>query len=1070
MAAPLEKRTELLQEQCGDDATLRAIVESTLLDLEAQGVGPRNQDTVLTPTPQTIKQAHLPKSIGQFSVRRLIGTGGMGAVYEAMQDNPRRKVAVKVMKRGITSASALRRFHLEAQLLGRLHHIGIAQIYEAGTWDDGTGGVPFFAMEYIAGAKEINQYANDKGLDTEQKLELFAQICDAVHHGHQKGIIHRDLKPGNVLVDRNGKVKVIDFGVARSTDSDLAVTTQQTDVGALIGTLQYMSPEQCEADPDIIDTRSDVYSLGVMLYELLCGRTPYDLDSIPIYDAVKVVREQPPTKLSVVSPMLRGDLETIVSKALAKDPDYRYQSAVELKLDLERYGRGDPISARPLSLTYQVSLLMRRNKPAVVAIGVIAAVLVVATALSIVLAVRASSAETRALQAQAQTEAQLEKARVGQAFQRDILAMSSPRNAQGRTLSTQQILIEAAAGIDERFDGLPELAAETRLMVGELMFELQLFDEADRAIQGGMSAIEARHGEDDVRVIAALALQAQLRTEQGRPKEAEALSFEALERAERSLEGESPVLIDALAARVMALSFQTRFDEAQPIAQRWMDLAQQVHGAAHEQTLHAKYWLGTMLAQQSGLEADPDKREAMRAEARRLLEEAVQRASAQLGPMHPVSVRAAGMLALLDLVELMADGEMAVGIARLEQATADASMVLGPEHTFVLEVLHSHGRVMMFAGKTMDDQSVVELSWPLLERALAGYVKTLGADDPRAQAVQVDLGQSRSSGLGDLTIAQLQASYDRLLEVYGEEHFDVLRARALLAIALLRDGQVRAGEPLMRRSFEALVLLVGPAHGEMVGMKFILAEALIDDDQVDAGLDELSAIVAAVRTHTPDDIDTLSGVLTQAALLMGRAGRLEAADAAQLEAAQLVQTHLEPASDRRVNVLTAWALALAERGTSQQALEIIDDALAGLIAQDAPDQELMQLLQTMRWQALVAIGDVEQARTELRTGLEQYAGDPEATASLMRTLLKMDPEGVVQVAGPDLVAALAQAHDAMDDSGPRLEALQAKLHGALGNFTQAVHWQERRLAVVKPDGLEAARERLAGYRASLEEE
>ena len=305
-----------------------ARVEAVLAELEdasaAKGShegGLRDQATVMTPTPSVaMKQANLPPEIGQFSVRRLIGTGGMGAVYEAMQDNPRRKVAIKVMKRGITSASAQRRFHLEAQLLGRLHHPGIAQIYEAGTWDDGTGGVPFFAMEYIAGAKELTQYASDKSLDTTQKLELFASICDAVHHGHQKGIIHRDLKPGNVLVDRAGNPKVIDFGVARSTDSDLAVTTQQTDVGALIGTLQYMSPEQCEADPDIIDTRSDVYSLGVMLYELLSGKSPYDLGSMAIYDAAKVVREQPATRLSVVSPLLKGDLETIVSKAMAKDP------------------------------------------------------------------------------------------------------------------------------------------------------------------------------------------------------------------------------------------------------------------------------------------------------------------------------------------------------------------------------------------------------------------------------------------------------------------------------------------------------------------------------------------------------------------------------------------------------------------------------------------------------------------------------------------------------------------------------------------------------------------------------
>ncbi|UCC32254.1 MAG: serine/threonine protein kinase, partial [Phycisphaerales bacterium] len=205
----------------------------------------------------------LPQHIGQFHVKDVIASGGMGTVYRAMQKQPRRTVAVKVMRQGIASRSALRRFEYESQLLARLRHPGIAQVYEAGTHDDPAAPgspVPFFAMEYIPNAKPITQYAQEKKLGTRERMELFAQVCDAIHHGHQKGIIHRDLKPSNILVDAQGQVKIIDFGVARSTDSDLAVTTLQTDIGQLIGTLQYMSPEQCEADPHNIDTRSDVYA------------------------------------------------------------------------------------------------------------------------------------------------------------------------------------------------------------------------------------------------------------------------------------------------------------------------------------------------------------------------------------------------------------------------------------------------------------------------------------------------------------------------------------------------------------------------------------------------------------------------------------------------------------------------------------------------------------------------------------------------------------------------------------------------------------------------------------------
>ena len=265
----------------------------------------------------------LPKRIGPYRIKSVIAAGGMGTVYEATQEHPRRTVAVKVMNQGITSRTALRRFEYEAQLLARLRHQGIAQIYEAGTHDDGHGGVPFFAMEYIPNAKPITKYANEKKLGTRERLRLLIQVCDAVHHGHQKGIIHRDLKPSNILVDSQGQVKVIDFGVARSTDSDLAVTTLQTDVGQLIGTLQYMSPEQCEADPHDIDTRSDVYALGVVCYELLCGRLPYDISRVAMHQATRVIREQQPTKLSTLKRTLRGDVETVALKALEKDRERR---------------------------------------------------------------------------------------------------------------------------------------------------------------------------------------------------------------------------------------------------------------------------------------------------------------------------------------------------------------------------------------------------------------------------------------------------------------------------------------------------------------------------------------------------------------------------------------------------------------------------------------------------------------------------------------------------------------------------------------------------------------------------
>ncbi|MHC4653187.1 MAG: serine/threonine protein kinase, partial [Planctomycetota bacterium] len=317
--------------------------------------------------------ARIPEKIGHYHIKRVIAAGGMGVVYEAVQEHPRRTVALKVVKQGIASRSALRRFEYESQILARLRHPGIAQVYEAGMHDDGSGGTPFFAMEYVAGAKDIIDYARAKELGTRAKLELFTKVCEAVHHGHQKGIIHRDLKPPNILIDSTGQPKIIDFGVARATDSDLAMPTLQTDVGQLVGTVQYMSPEQIDADPHDIDTRSDVYALGIILYRLIANQLPYDVSGTVIYEATRMVREEQPKRVSSIDRTLRGDVETIVLHALEKDRDRRYQSAVELSQDIDRYLSNRPIRARPPSLAYSFKTFVKRNK---MLVGAIAAVFV----------------------------------------------------------------------------------------------------------------------------------------------------------------------------------------------------------------------------------------------------------------------------------------------------------------------------------------------------------------------------------------------------------------------------------------------------------------------------------------------------------------------------------------------------------------------------------------------------------------------------------------------------------------------------------------------------------------------
>lgn len=323
-------------------------------------------DATLTEAPSSDGQttAHIPAYIGPYRIIRLLGEGGMGAVYEAEQDTPRRTIALKIIKPGFASGEFQRRFEQEAQALGRLQHPGIAQIYEAGTAETGWGVQPYFAMEFIRG-ETLRKYVRDRRLTTARRLELMVKVCEAVHHAHQRGLIHRDLKPGNIVVDETGQPKILDFGVARVTDSDMEAT-RQTDLGQLVGTLAYMSPEQVLADPGELDIRSDVYALGVILYELLAGHLPYDISHARIHEAIETIRKTDPASLSSIQRIYRGDIETIVAKALEKDKERRYGSAAELAEDIQRHLTHQPIRARPARASYRLQKFYRRHKAGVI--------------------------------------------------------------------------------------------------------------------------------------------------------------------------------------------------------------------------------------------------------------------------------------------------------------------------------------------------------------------------------------------------------------------------------------------------------------------------------------------------------------------------------------------------------------------------------------------------------------------------------------------------------------------------------------------------------------------------------
>lgn len=445
--AAAELLTEADLEPGGDDAV-------TLTDASGGG-GPSG---LVTP--------RVPERIGKFRIHRLLGHGGMGVVYEAEQERPSRKVALKIIRPEVTTPEHIRRFEFEAEVLGRLRHPGIAQIYEAGTEDEGFGPAPYFVMEYVQG-RPLLEYVDALHLDDRSRLQLMIRICEAVHHAHQQGVIHRDLKPANILVTEDGQPKILDFGVARVVGQDTHLASLRTQHGQLIGTLPYMSPEQVSGDSSEVDTRADVYALGVLLYQLLSGRLPYEVMNRMIFEAMRVIREQTPQPLSSINRSWRGDIDTIVAKALEKDKKRRYQSALELAGDIRRYLNNELIEARPATTWDQIVKFSRRNRSLV---GGIAASFLILLLGAVTTSWAARIAHVRRMEA----ETNLREAAFN-AYVADVIAASALFDL-GRPVSARQRLLESPQELRgwewrhlfSRSDDSTELVADVTVRIGEL--------------------------------------------------------------------------------------------------------------------------------------------------------------------------------------------------------------------------------------------------------------------------------------------------------------------------------------------------------------------------------------------------------------------------------------------------------------------------------------------------------------------------------------------------------------------------------------------------------------------------
>ncbi len=643
------------------------------------------------------------RRIGEFLLTRVIAVGGMGTVWEALQESPRRVVALKMMRAGIASPHALRRFEYEAQFLGRLRHPGIAQIHAAGIHEHDGEHAPYFAMEYIPDALPITAYAQRHVPGTRERLEMFAKVCDAVHHGHQKGIIHRDLKPANILVDPSGQPKVIDFGVARSTDSDLAATTLQTGVGQIIGTLRYMSPEQCAADPHDVDTRSDVYALGVVLYELLTGQPPYDLSATPIHEATRVIRQQNPARPSAIVRALRGDIETITLKALEKDRARRYDSAAALAEDIRRYLRREPIAARPPSVIYQARMFARRNRAIVNGALAVLLVLLVGICGTMWGLVRE---RIRASELEEMVE-----------FQTGMFGRTDPF-LMGRRL--REDLVDEA----RRAETGDANAAELERMLGDVNFTNVGRLSVDRyVLRPTLEAIETKFASRHALRARLLHAAAYTYVNLGMHEQAEQRLRTAAEICRSALGDTHRDTLRSMARLGDCLHALGKFEEGEKHLVDAVEKSRRVLGGDDPDTLlYLTYLGGLRMDQDRPADAEPHYREAL-ARRRRVL-----------GDDHADTISSINNLG----VALLRRGELADAEPHLQEALEKSRRVLGADHPSTLASITNMGRLRMMQGRLVDAE-------PLLLEAWEESQRVRGDDHPRTLIAMDYLGDLRAA-------------------------------------------------------------------------------------------------------------------------------------------------------------------------------------------------------------------------------------------------------------------------------------------------------------------------------------
>jgi non-specific serine/threonine protein kinase/serine/threonine-protein kinase len=732
--------------------------------------------------------------IGRYRLLQKIGEGGMGEVWLAEQTEPvRRRVALKLVKGGQNSCEVITRFESERQALALMNHPAIAKVFDAGSTPQGA---PYFVMEYVVGVP-ITTYCDHHRLTTRERLELFIHVCEGVQHAHQKAIIHRDLKPSNILVtDEDGKVtpKIIDFGVAKALSQKLTAETMFTRVGALIGTPEYMSPEQADPQGEDIDTRADVYSLGIVLYELLAGAPPIDLRKVAFDEFLRRLREddppKPSTKIRTQDPatstevarkrqseppelvkLLRGDLDAIALKALEKGRVRRYGSPSDFAADIGRYLENEPVLAVAPSFVYRARKFARRYRGALVTACAFALVLISAAAVSMWQSIRANR---QAAVAQA----------VNDFLQNDLLAQASasaqsrPNTKPDPDLKVRTALDRAAGRIAGKFDQQPEVEAAIRSTIGQTYQDLGLYPEAQIQFERALKLQRRVLGNKDPTTLRTMNRLGWTATLQGKYSEAEALLSQGLEMRRRVLGQNHPETLGSMNNLSAVYFFQGKYEEAEALLSRSLEIRRNILGAEQRDTLASMNNLANVYASE-GKNAQAEALDSQTLEIRRRV----------LGPEHPETLTSLNNLGR----DYDDQGKFAEAEAVIREALELQRRVLGAEHPDTLRSMNNLGEICGSQGKNTEAEALFNQTLTIQRRVLGpGHRNTLmslgnlamiqvaqgryaNAETLLGQALQISrraLGPENPLTLGILadfvSMYQLEAKY-QLADTYAAQ-------------------------------------------------------------------------------------------------------------------------------------------------------------------------------------------------------------------------------------------------------------------------------------------------------------